>query len=187
MGNQTASRPEGVADQLQALWEAEHRPMLALAYLLLGDLAAAEDVVQDAFAAVAERIGQVDRPGAYLRVTVVNGARRHQRRRSRFSAPGGTRTPNRPGGVGWSAQQDRSPPGGPDDRAALAATVEHAEVLAMRTCLAQISARQREALVLRYFADLSLADTAATMGCPEGTVASHVHRGLAHLSKLLAP
>lgn len=166
VGNQTANRPEGVADPLRKLWDAEYQQMVALGYLLLRDRATAEDVVQDAFAAVAERLEQLERPGAYLRVTVINGARRQQRKRSRLGALTST------GGRGQGAWT-RSPHAlnasvpDPADQIDSGPVEDPAEVLAMRACLARISTRQREALVLRYFADLSLADTAATMGYPK--------------------
>jgi DNA-directed RNA polymerase specialized sigma24 family protein len=57
---------------------------------------------------------------------------------------------------------------GPDD----------ASAIAVREELAALPARQREALVLRYFADLSVRETAVAMQCPEGTVKTHTRRAL---------
>ena len=59
---------------------------------------------------------------------------------------------------------------------------EHARVIA---ALRQLPVRQREALVLRYYADLSEAEIAAAMGVSTGSVKTHAHRGLAALAKLL--
>lgn len=54
-------------------------------------------------------------------------------------------------------------------------------IAALRT----LPARQREALALKFYADLSEAETAAAMGVSTGSVKTHVHRGLAALEKLL--
>ena len=63
----------------------------------------------------------------------------------------------------------------------------HAEGDELRRALLQLSPRMRAAVVLRYFDDLSEADTAAAMGCSRSTVNNHVSRGLAALRSLLAP
>jgi RNA polymerase sigma-70 factor (sigma-E family) len=57
----------------------------------------------------------------------------------------------------------------------------------MRQALLRLSPRVRTAIVLRYFDDLSEADTAELMGCSRSTVNNHVTRGLAALRGLLAP
>jgi RNA polymerase sigma factor (sigma-70 family) len=57
----------------------------------------------------------------------------------------------------------------------------------MRRALLQLSPRVRAAVVLRYFEDLSEADTADVMGCSRSTVNNHVSKGLASLRGLLAP
>ena len=63
----------------------------------------------------------------------------------------------------------------------------HAESDAMRQALLRLSPRVRTAVVLRYFEDLSEAETAHLMGCSRSTVNNHVSRGLAALRGLLAP
>jgi RNA polymerase sigma-70 factor (sigma-E family) len=63
----------------------------------------------------------------------------------------------------------------------------HADSDEMRRALLGLSLRVRTAVVLRYFEDLSEADTAALMGCSRSTVNNHVTRGLAALRVLLAP
>jgi RNA polymerase sigma-70 factor (sigma-E family) len=63
----------------------------------------------------------------------------------------------------------------------------HAESDEMRQALQRLSVRVRTALVLRYFEDLSEAETAKLMGCSRSTVNNHVTRGLAALRTLLAP
>lgn len=61
---------------------------------------------------------------------------------------------------------------------------EHAHV---RGLVAALPHRQRTALVLRYYLDLSVADTAAAMGCAEGTVKSLTNRALGQLGQVLSP
>jgi len=62
---------------------------------------------------------------------------------------------------------------------------DHADRLAVRAAVAGLPDRQRAALVLRYFADLSLADTAEAMGCAPGTVKALTHQALAGLRSRL--
>lgn len=66
-------------------------------------------------------------------------------------------------------------------RAQASTGLEHAEVLALRAALRRLPPRQRTALVLRYYADLTLEEVARVMGCAPGTVASHVRHALAAL------
>jgi RNA polymerase sigma factor (sigma-70 family) len=78
----------------------------------------------------------------------------------------------------------------PDDRPRDAASAEDgvlagAEGAAVVAALRRLPARQRECLVLRYYADLSEAEIASTLGISNGSVKTHVHRGLAALSHLL--
>lgn len=159
MGSDATGLAEERANQLAALWSSEADRLRGLAYLLLGDRSSAEDVVSDAFASVADRLDQLDSPAAYLRVVVVNGARRYQRR--------ATTRPLWERVDGW------------------ATIIDTAETVAMRACLRALSADQREAVVLRYWGDLSLDEIADIMNCPPGTVASHLHRGLARLRTAL--
>jgi RNA polymerase sigma-70 factor (sigma-E family) len=151
------------ADQaLTALYAAHYRSLIRLAALLLDDPGACEDVVQEAYVRVYRSWGRLDdhnKALAYLRQTVVNLARSALRRRlvSARLAP-------RP--------SDHSP-----DPAY--ATVERdALVRALRT----LPRRQREALVLRYYGDLTEAQTAEVMGCGLGSVKAYASRGLATLA-----
>ena len=59
------------------------------------------------------------------------------------------------------------------------------ERIDLQRALAGISRRQRSAVVLRYFADMSEADVAAALGCSVGTVKKHTARGLLILRRLL--
>ena len=69
-------------EEVARLFAAERVPMVHLATLLTGSVAIAEEVVQDAFAAVTKRWDRLDRPGAYLRTSVVNRCKSSLRRRA---------------------------------------------------------------------------------------------------------
>lgn len=155
------------------LYAAHWRGLVRIATLLVSDLETAEDVVQDAFIAFHGRWTRLRDPElalAYLRRSVVNGARSALRRRSVA-----TRYLNRHGRA-QAAQTDL-----PAEERALARS-GHADVL---RCLQQLPERQREVVVLRYYVDLSEVDTAAQLGISRGAVKSHASRGLAKLRDLL--
>ena len=158
--------------EVAALFRAEYRSLVRLARLLLGDPGAAEEVVQDAFVKLQvgwSRLRDPEHAPAWLRSAVLNGARsrlRHvQVRRRHLSAAAGAPTPDT---------------GGAD-----AAAVEGDERRRMMAALRTLPPRQREALVLKFYLDLSEAETAATMGVSAGSVKTHVHRGLAALETVL--
>lgn len=155
-------------EAVRALYATHWVPLVRLAALLLQETAAAEEVVQDAFVALHRRWPRLKDPyaaGGYLRTSVVNGSRSVQRHRQvevRHRQPG--------------------PPAaaGPEDRAVAAS-----EGRAVITALQSLSARQREVLVLRYYADASEAEIAETLGVTVGAVKSHAHRGLSALRAAL--
>ena len=142
-----------------------HAPdALRLAYLLTGDQTLAEDLVQDAFVKLAGRLLHVRDPGgfhAYLRTTMVNLTRSHFRR---------TRVERR-----YAERQTEPPPVGSPD-------VAEREVL--RAALMALPERQRTAVVLRYYEDLSEAQTAELMRCRTAAVRSLVARGMASLREI---
>jgi len=149
---------------LATLYAAHYRSLLRLAALLLDDTAACEDVVQEAYVRMHGRyLEDPNKALAYLRQTVVNLARSALRRRlvaHRLAPP-----PER------HAVDDAS-----------YATVERdALVRALRT----LPRREREALVLRYYADMTEAQAAAAMGCAVGSVKGYTSRGLARLGTIL--
>jgi RNA polymerase sigma-70 factor (sigma-E family) len=154
-------------DDFTGLFAGHYQQLLRLAVLFLGDLPAAEDVVQEAFIRVHGALGRrrVDDPVAYLRQTVVNLSRSDLRRRrvARRHAP-------KPLPDAASAED-----------AACAALARHEVIRALRS----IPARRREAVVLRYWADMSEADVARLMGISVGTVKGYTSRGLARLGQLL--
>lgn len=136
------------------------------AYLLCGDWDRAEDVVQDALARLyvhwrrASRAGSVD---AYARRTVVNA----------FLAEG-----RRP----W--RRERSTAAVPDTAYADPTTTSDSRD-ALLQALAQLGPSQRAIVVLRYWDDLSIEETAEILGTSTGNVKSQAARGLAHLRTVL--
>src|SRR5438445_10359284 len=132
-----------------------------LAYLLTGDRALAEDLVQDAFVRLAGRLVHLRDPGAfhaYLRRTVVNLSNSHFRRRKVERAYLEREHGAVPaGGARWS---DRS-------------VEERGDLW---RALGRLPARQRAALVLRFYEDLPERQVAEILGCSPGTVKSLVAR-----------
>jgi RNA polymerase sigma-70 factor (sigma-E family) len=130
------------------------------AYVLCGDRGLAEDLVQDAFAALYRRFGerlQLAAPVAYARRAIVNGHISHARRRATSATVLGE-VPERP--------------------------VEDSDTLerdAMWQALGTLPDRQRAVLVLRYYLDLSDDDIAAALDCRMGTVRSLASRAFAAL------
>lgn len=155
-------------DDAVALYAAHRLRLVRLAVLLVDDLPTAEDVVQDAFAAfLTRRSGLQDqqRALAYLRTSVVNGARDKLRRRRVARA--------------YSPPHE-VPADGTADGAVLAE--EHREVIA---ALQQIAPRQREVLILRYWSGLSEAEIAGVLDISRGAVKSTASRALDALEKIM--
>ncbi|MEU6294087.1 RNA polymerase sigma factor [Streptomyces erythrochromogenes] len=151
------------------LYHAHRLGMVRLAVLLVDDLATAEDVVQDAFTALyrrhGEQITEVDNALGYLRTSVVNTARSVLRRRRTARA--------------WTPPPSVDMPSAEDH---VVLDEAHREVLA---ALARLTPRRRQVLVLRYWADLSEAEIATTLGISRGAVKSNASRGLDALERNL--
>jgi RNA polymerase sigma-70 factor (sigma-E family) len=134
-----------------------YRYLVRLASLLVPDITTAQDVVQDSFVAMHtawRRRQDSDQALAYLCRSVVNRSRSVPRHRT-------------------MTERDVSPPGpgiGGADLRALP-SLEHAAVVG---ALRSLPARQREALVLRYYGDLPEAQVAAAMGVSQGAVKRHL-------------
>ena len=150
-----------------ALYEAHASGLIRLAVIMLGDRQAAEDVVQDAFFGLYRRWDRLSDPAkalSYARSAVLNGCRDVLRIR------------NRPARLELVAEAGESA-----EAAALVGEA-HQEVLA---AIRALPARQREALVLRYYADLSEEEIARAMGISRGTVKSTLSRAVAALARTL--
>lgn len=178
----------GWHEDLETLAAQRGSVLVGYAYTLCGDVRQAEDLVQEALVKYCSRLvrpggrrgtaasgmqtvpldGQQDRPQrqavefaeAYVRRMVLNLYLDGWRRRKRWA--------------------DIEPQVATDDRVRFpdSGITARADVV---QALSRLSARQRACVVLRYFDDLTVADTAAALGCSEGTVKSQTSRALASL------
>jgi len=151
------------------LFRDHHLELVRLALVMVGDLATAEDVVQDCFERLHRRWHVMREPGralAYARSSVLNGCR-SVHRRSAVSRKYGPRL----------AQ--------PGDATVPDATAAAADRGQLAAALRQLPRRQREVLVLRYYADLSVAEIAETLGISPGNVRACISRGLAALASVI--
>jgi RNA polymerase sigma-70 factor (sigma-E family) len=156
------------SESLTLLYTAHYRGLVRLAAYLTGDRDAAEEVVQDAYVKVLGRWGglrDLNKGEAYLRQTVVNLSRSRVRHRV--------------------VVDKHAPAALPDAASAEAGAMTRLDRSAVVRALAELPRRQREAVVLRYYADLSEAQTAHAMGVSAGAVKSHTSRAMAALRHLL--
>ncbi|HEV8622222.1 MAG TPA: SigE family RNA polymerase sigma factor [Actinomycetota bacterium] len=158
------TRP-GQVRRLEELYRAHAPEAMRLAYLLTGDRVLAEDLTQDAFVKVLGHFQDLRNRDAfwwYLRRTVVNLSRSSFRRRQVERAYLGRQRP---------PEAIAGPDVGERER--------------VRRALLNLRPEQRAAVVLRYYEDMSEADTAEILGRPLGTVKSMVSRGIDRLREEL--
>jgi RNA polymerase sigma-70 factor (ECF subfamily) len=165
---------QGNTQDLAALVERHHSPLLGYLYRMTGgDRALAEDLVQEAFLRVLRSIGQYrhGRPfKPWLYAIATNLARDHYKRAEmRYTVD--TRL---------DKEMTHGPDARPEDR--LVADQEAQQVAA---AVMALPAHQRETLILRYYQSLSLAEIAAALDVPMGTVKSRIHLALRRLRALL--
>jgi RNA polymerase sigma-70 factor (sigma-E family) len=150
------------------LYSTHYRSLVRLAALLVRDIATAEEVVQDSFVAMHggwRRLRDSEKALSYLRQSVVNRSRSVLRHR-----------------VVVDRNAPKPPPDMPSaEHGAIALLERSAVIAALRT----LPARQREALVLRFYGDMSEAQIADTMQISKGAVKSHTARGMATLRSML--
>ena len=157
----TAEPDDEFREFMRGRWPA----MVRLAYGLTGDAGHAEDVAQTAFTRAYASWGRVRRtgdPDAYVRRIVINeNRRRFRKRRVAEDLSGEPPEPRHPE-VGRPGPEERS---------------------ALLDALRVLGPRQRAVVVLRYWLDMSEAETAAALNCSTGTVKSQASRALATLRK----
>ena len=161
----SAQRGEWSADlAVIELYSMHYTALVRLAAMLVRDTPTAEEVVQDSFIAMHdgwERLRDTEKALAYMRQAVVNRSRSVLRHR-----------------MVVEKNQQKPPPDMPSAEHGALALVERSAVIA---ALRDLPERQREAIVLRYYADLSEAEIAAAMKISRGAVKSHTSRGMAAL------
>ena len=146
------------------LYSVHYRALVRLAALLVRDTPTAEEIVQDAFVAMHggwQRLRDAENALAYLRQAVVNRSRSVLRHRTVVDK-----------------NLQKAPPDMPSAEHGALALLERSAVVA---ALRKLPDRQREAIVLRYYADLSEAEIASAMNISRGAVKSHTARGMAAL------
>jgi len=164
----SASAEWDAARAATAIYTAHYESLLRLARLLVRDPATAEDVVQESFIAMHEawhRLRDTEKALSYLRQSVVNRSRSVLRHRVVVDMNAPKPAPDMP-----SAEEG-----------AISALERPAVISALRT----LPLRQREALVLRFYAELSEEQIASTMGISRGAVKSHTARALSALRSVL--
>ncbi|WP_082598493.1 MULTISPECIES: SigE family RNA polymerase sigma factor [unclassified Kitasatospora] len=154
---------------LTELYHAQRLSLVRMAVLLVDRQDVAEDVVQEAFTALYQRhgedLGDLDNALGYLRTSVVNGARSVLRRRK--------------------TAREYVPPHEADAASAEEHAVLNDEHRRVLVALQELTTRQREVLVLRYWSDMSEAQIAETLGLSRGAVKSTASRALDALEKQL--
>jgi RNA polymerase sigma-70 factor (sigma-E family) len=170
-GSAPAEPARGAAEAdlaIAAMYDSEYRSLVRMSAMLLGDVGSAEEVVQDSFIAVHAAwrgLRDLDKGVHYLRRSVMNRSRSVLRHR---------------------AVVDRHLPAPePDMPSAEYAAIARLQRSAVIAALRSLPARQREALVLRFYLDLSEEQVAAAMQISQGAVKSHTARGKAALRSLL--
>lgn len=156
--------------ELAALFDQHYDGMRRLAYVMLRDGAAAEEIVMEAFVKALSRwrlFSRADSPAAYLRQIVVNLCRTKMRRKAieyRVNAvTGGNPAERRPG---WTADA-------------------HSTQMDVWDAVSRLPDRQRLCVVLRYLEDLTEPEIAHVLDVPVGTVKSQLSRGRAKLGEWL--
>jgi RNA polymerase sigma-70 factor (sigma-E family) len=150
------------------LYSNHYRSLVRLAGLLVRDEPTAEEVVQECFIAMRDswyRLREEDKALSYLKQAIVNRSRSVLRHRSVADRNASRAAPDMPGaGQGAMSLLERG---------------------AVISALRALPDRQRQALVLRYYADLSEAQIAEMMGISKGAVKSHTARGMSSLRAAL--
>ena len=162
-----AGRPDDARAAVGALYAEHALGLIRLAYIMLGNAAAAEDVVHEAFCGLYRRWPQLhDRSKAlgYVRSAVLNGSRSVLRRKPVVELADGHQLPASSAEAAILTDETRR-------------EVVHA--------LRRLPSRQREVLTMRFYLDLADDEIAAAVGIGSGAVRSAAHRGLKSLRRAL--
>lgn len=153
---------DGQRPSFEQAFRAEYAGVVRVVAPIVGSVADAEPVVQDAFVKAFtrwRRIGRYDRPGAWIQRVAVRDAVRFAERNRREAPP---------------------PPGRPDPTEAVVTAID------VQAALQVLSPKQRACVVLHYLADWPVSDVAEALGCREATVRVHLHRARGALAGVLA-
>ena len=145
-------------EAFDAFYQASFGRLVGQIYAMCGSVTEAQDCVQEAFIRVHRRWERVEHPHAYLRRAVVNQVTSHHRRRRLEIRKAAAAAPSEE---------------------------QHQPVDELRDVIRRLPARQRTAVVLRYYVGLPEAEIAATMGCGVTAVKSLLHRALRELRKVV--
>jgi RNA polymerase sigma factor (sigma-70 family) len=151
------TREDPIVVAFDGLFEQCYEPMVRLSTAIVDRQSVAEEIVQEAFRRLWERLPTIERPPAYLRIAVVNGSMAELRRRR-------VRRKH-----SWRERPE-------------SVVDEHHYLL---DALATVPLRRRTALVLRFYGGLQLAEIAEAMGVRPGTAKSLISRGLDDLRKVI--
>lgn len=158
-----AEAPAQTRDPLHEVYVAHYQRLVGLARLLVRDGHDAEEVVQEAFTRTwARGASRVEDPVAYVQRAVVNLCR-SRLRRARTAAT-------------------HVPEGPVPTEAAEVGAVRASDGEAVVAAVRRLPRRQRECIVLRYYADLSVPQIAHRLGLADGSVKSHLHRAATALA-----
>jgi RNA polymerase sigma-70 factor (sigma-E family) len=153
---------------ITAMYSTEYRSLVRISVVLVGDVGTAEEVVQECFIAMYaawRRLKNVDKAVNYLRRSVVNRSRSVLRRRI--------------------VADKHVPKHEPDMPSAEQGAITQLERTAVIAALRSLPVRQREAIMLRYYLDLSEEEVASAMRISRGAVKSHTARAKAALRAVL--
>jgi RNA polymerase sigma-70 factor (sigma-E family) len=156
------------SDVVTEIYTLHYNQLVRLAVMLVHDVQTAEEVVQDAFEAMHlawRRLREREKALSYLRQAIVNRSRSVLRHRK--------------------VVELHPPKPAPDEQSAEHAALTLIERSAVTSALRSLPARQREAVVLRYYGDFSEADIAKAMGISRGAVKSHTARAMGALKSIL--
>jgi RNA polymerase sigma-70 factor (sigma-E family) len=151
--------------EMAAFCRREHPRLVGALTLQTGDRAVAEELAQETLIRACQhwrKVTEMAAPRAWLHTVALNQARSWGRRRSAERRA--------------RARHDARPVEVRD-------TTDTSDRLAVRAAVTALPARQRTALVLRYYADLPAAEVAAVMGCAEGTVRALTHQAITALRR----